>query len=58
MILLTQAVLALGRDSAFRRQYDAGMKKDVYWSRHWKTASTLRLAPRYCRFHLSLQVPR
>src|SRR5574340_292191 len=31
MILLTQAVLALGRDSAFHRQYDAGMKKDVYW---------------------------
>jgi citrate synthase len=31
MILLTQAVLALGRESAFHRQYDAGMKKDVYW---------------------------
>jgi citrate synthase len=31
MILLTQAVVALGRDSAFRRQYDEGMKKDVYW---------------------------
>lgn len=31
MILFTQAVLALGRDSTFHRQYDAGMKKDVYW---------------------------
>jgi citrate synthase len=31
MILLTQAVLALGRESAFHRQYDVGMKKDVYW---------------------------
>lgn len=31
MILLTQAVMALARDSAFSRQYRAGMKKDVYW---------------------------
>jgi len=31
MILLTQAVLALGRDSAFNRQYHEGMKKDTYW---------------------------
>jgi citrate synthase len=31
MILLTQAVVALGRESAFGRQYHAGMKKDVYW---------------------------
>ena len=31
MILLTQAVMALARDSAFSRQYHAGMKKDVYW---------------------------
>jgi citrate synthase len=31
MILLTQAVVALGRESAFSRQYHAGMKKDVYW---------------------------
>ncbi|HET6845874.1 MAG TPA: citrate (Si)-synthase [Anaerolineales bacterium] len=31
MILLTQAVLALGRESAFHRQYDVGMKKDAYW---------------------------
>lgn len=31
MILLAQAVLALGHDSAFHRQYDAGMKKDAYW---------------------------
>jgi citrate synthase len=31
MILLTQAVVALGNNSAFTRQYHAGMKKDVYW---------------------------
>lgn len=31
MILFTQAVMALARDSAFSRQYHAGMKKDVYW---------------------------
>jgi citrate synthase len=31
MILFTQAVMALARDSAFTRQYHAGMKKDVYW---------------------------
>jgi len=31
MILLTQAVVALGHESAFSRQYHAGMKKDVYW---------------------------
>lgn len=31
MILFTQAVMALARDSAFARQYHAGMKKDVYW---------------------------
>jgi len=31
MILFTQAVIALARDSAFSRQYHAGMKKDAYW---------------------------
>lgn len=31
MILLAQAVVALGHDSAFARQYHDGMKKDVYW---------------------------
>ena len=31
MILFSQAVMALARDSAFTRQYHAGMKKDVYW---------------------------
>ena len=31
MILLTQSVMALGRDSHFARQYHAGMKKEVYW---------------------------
>ncbi|MFH1185712.1 MAG: citrate (Si)-synthase [Chloroflexota bacterium] len=31
MILLTQAVMGLARDSAFSRQYHAGMNKDVYW---------------------------
>jgi citrate synthase len=31
MILLTQAVMALARDSAFSRQYQQGMKKDAYW---------------------------
>jgi citrate synthase len=31
MILFTQAVLALARESAFDRQYHAGMKKDAYW---------------------------
>lgn len=31
MILFTQAVMALGRDSAFTRKYHAGMKKDAYW---------------------------
>jgi citrate synthase len=31
MILFTQAVLALGEDSAFTHKYHEGMKKDVYW---------------------------
>jgi citrate synthase len=31
MILLSQAVLALGRESAFTRQYHQGMRKEVYW---------------------------
>jgi citrate synthase len=32
MILLSQAVLALGRDSVFTRRYHEGMKKDEYWA--------------------------
>lgn len=31
MILLSQAVLALGNESVFAKQYQEGMKKDVYW---------------------------
>lgn len=31
MILLSQAVLALGTESVFARKYHEGMKKDVYW---------------------------
>ena len=31
MILLSQAVLALGKDSVFTKKYHEGMKKDVYW---------------------------
>jgi citrate synthase len=31
MILFTQAVMALARDSAFARRYQEGMKKDSYW---------------------------
>lgn len=31
MILITQAVMALARDSAFARKYQEGMKKDAYW---------------------------
>lgn len=31
MILLSQAVLALGKDSVFTRKYHEGMKKDSYW---------------------------
>lgn len=31
MILLTQAVMSLARDSVFTRKYHEGMKKDVYW---------------------------
>jgi citrate synthase len=31
MILMTQAVMALARQSAFTRRYHAGMKKDEYW---------------------------
>ncbi len=31
MILFTQAVMALARDSSFTRKYHEGMKKDVYW---------------------------
>ena len=31
MILLSQAVLALGKDSVFTKKYHEGMKKDSYW---------------------------
>ncbi|KXK12728.1 MAG: citrate synthase [Chloroflexi bacterium OLB14] len=31
MILLSQAVLALGNESVFAKRYQEGMKKDVYW---------------------------
>jgi citrate synthase len=31
MILLSQAVLALGNDSIFTKKYHEGMKKDIYW---------------------------
>ena len=31
MILLSLAVMALGRDSHFAKKYQEGMKKDVYW---------------------------
>ncbi len=31
MILLSQAVLALGKDSVFTRKYHEGMKRDSYW---------------------------
>ena len=31
MILITQAVMALARDSVFARKYQEGMKKDAYW---------------------------
>src|SRR5262245_16810260 len=31
MILLSQAVLALGKDSVFAKRYQEGMKKDAYW---------------------------
>jgi citrate synthase len=31
MILMTQAVMALARDSAFTRKYHEGMHKDEYW---------------------------
>jgi citrate synthase len=31
MILFSQAVLALGKDSIFTSRYHAGMKKDAYW---------------------------
>jgi citrate synthase len=31
MILLSQAVLALARDSEFTRRYHAGLQKDQYW---------------------------
>lgn len=31
MILFTQAVMALARDSAFTKKYHEGMKKDAYW---------------------------
>jgi len=31
MILLSQAVLALGKDSVFTKKYHVGMKKDEYW---------------------------
>jgi citrate synthase len=31
MILFTQAVMAMARDSAFRKKYHEGIKKDSYW---------------------------
>jgi citrate synthase len=31
MILFSQAVLALGKDSVFTKRYHDGMKKDAYW---------------------------
>jgi citrate synthase len=31
MILFTQAVMALAKDSAFTRNYHEGMKKEIYW---------------------------
>jgi citrate synthase len=31
MILLSQAVLALGKESVFTKKYHEGMKKDAYW---------------------------
>jgi citrate synthase len=31
MILFTQAVMAMARDSAFSKKYHEGMKKDAYW---------------------------
>ncbi len=31
MILLSQAVLALGKESVFNKRYHEGMKKDMYW---------------------------
>jgi citrate synthase len=31
MILLSQAMLALGNDSVFTRRYHEGMKRDAYW---------------------------
>jgi len=31
MILFSQAVLALGKDSVFTRKYHEGMKRDTYW---------------------------
>jgi citrate synthase len=31
MILLTQAVVAMARDSVFTKKYQEGMKKDAYW---------------------------
>jgi len=31
MILLSQAVLALGNESVFAKRYQEGMKKDAYW---------------------------
>ncbi|HSO14085.1 MAG TPA: citrate (Si)-synthase [Anaerolineales bacterium] len=31
MILFTQSVMAMARDSAFTRKYHEGMKKDSYW---------------------------
>jgi citrate synthase len=32
MVMLTTAILVMERESVFRRQYDAGMKKDQYWA--------------------------
>ena len=31
MILITQAVMALSRDSSFKKKYQEGMMKDAYW---------------------------
>jgi citrate synthase len=32
MVMLNTAILIMERESAFRKQYDAGMKKDQYWA--------------------------
>lgn len=41
MAMLTSALLALEHDSVFRREYDAGAAKDVYWRAMLEDALTL-----------------